>query len=144
MNLVKFRNWFFVFSLLVIIPGVIAFFLWGLKLGIDFSGGTLWEVKFVEADVSQSEITSGEIQKFLNEKTADVSSVAQTSANTVLIRMRITDEVRIAEIKAELNSTFGETSDLRLESVGAVISKELNKKAITAVALAIIAIVLYF
>ena len=143
MNLVKFRNWFFVFSLLVIIPGVIAFFTWGLKLGIDFSGGTLWEVKFVEADVSQTGINSGQMEKFLNEKGAEVSSVATTSANSVLVRMRITDEIKIAEIKAELNSTFGETSDLRLESVGAVISKELTKKAITAVALAIIAIVLY-
>src|SRR5689334_14524095 len=38
------RYLFFAISLLIIIPGVIALGIWGLKLGIDFTGGTLWEV----------------------------------------------------------------------------------------------------
>lgn len=38
------RYVFFAISLLIIIPGVIALGVWGLKLGIDFTGGTLWEV----------------------------------------------------------------------------------------------------
>ena len=40
MNIVGKRNWYFVFSLLVIIPGVISLFLWGLNLSIDFTGGS--------------------------------------------------------------------------------------------------------
>jgi preprotein translocase subunit SecF len=38
------RYLFFLISLLIIIPGVLALGVWGLKLGIDFTGGTLWEV----------------------------------------------------------------------------------------------------
>jgi preprotein translocase SecF subunit len=38
------RYLFFAISLLIIIPGVLALGVWGLKLGIDFTGGTLWEV----------------------------------------------------------------------------------------------------
>jgi preprotein translocase subunit SecF len=38
------RYIFFAISLLVIIPGVIALAVGGLRLGIDFTGGTLWEV----------------------------------------------------------------------------------------------------
>ena len=46
MNLIKYRYWDFGISLLVIIPGVIALILWGMPLGIDFTGGSLLEVKF--------------------------------------------------------------------------------------------------
>ncbi len=38
------RYIFFAISLLVIIPGILALAVWGLRLGIDFTGGTIWEV----------------------------------------------------------------------------------------------------
>ena len=54
MNLVKYKNLFFAFSLVIIIPGIFALFMWGLKVGIDFAGGTLWEVKVTKsADAPQ-------------------------------------------------------------------------------------------
>ena len=42
------RNLWFTISLLVIIPGLISLIFSGLKLGIDFTGGTLWELRFSE------------------------------------------------------------------------------------------------
>jgi len=46
MNLIKYRYWYFAISLLVIVPGVLALIIWGLPLGIDFTGGSLLEVQF--------------------------------------------------------------------------------------------------
>ena len=40
------RKLWFTISLLVIVPGFISLIFSGLKLGIDFTGGTLWEVRF--------------------------------------------------------------------------------------------------
>src|SRR5215207_882502 len=40
------RKLWFIISLAVIIPGFISLLVSGLKLGIDFTGGTLWEVQF--------------------------------------------------------------------------------------------------
>ena len=40
------RKLWFTISLLVIIPGLLSLLFSGLKLGIDFTGGTLWEVQF--------------------------------------------------------------------------------------------------
>src|SRR5688572_28480553 len=40
------RKLWFTISLVVIIPGLISLLFSGLKLGIDFTGGTLWEVRF--------------------------------------------------------------------------------------------------
>ncbi len=139
MNLIKYKNWFFALSLLVIIPGIFALFVWGLKLGIDFSGGTLWEVRFDEA----KNVDPQSFKNLLDEKGAQVSSTAATSDSSILIRMRTSDENKISELKKGIGEKYGQTKDLRLETVGPLISKELTQKAILAVSLAIVAIVLY-
>ncbi len=139
MNLIAKRKWFFAFSLMIIIPGLIALFVWGLRFGIDFAGGTLWEIKFEE----KQDVEAGIIQQLLTNEGADVSSSANTSANAVLIRMKVTDEQKITDVRGKLSSSFGKTTDSRLETVGPVISGELTKKAILAVVLSIVAIVAY-
>jgi preprotein translocase subunit SecF len=55
-DLVGKRYLFFLISLIIIIPGVISLFLFGLRLGIDFTGGTYWEVVPQNADVSTNEV----------------------------------------------------------------------------------------
>src|SRR5260370_23090674 len=45
-NLIKYRYWYFAFSLLIIVPGVIFLLAGGLKGGIDFTGGTELTFRF--------------------------------------------------------------------------------------------------
>src|SRR3989344_5124736 len=139
MNIVSKRNWFFVFSLLIIIPGVIGLATWRLRLGIDFSGGTLWEIKFEQRD----QIRPQEVQEVFSREGAEAVSTAPTGQNTVLVRMKTADEKKIEELKTNLAASFGKTTDVRLETVGPTVSKELTRKALMAVAIAILAIVLY-
>ena len=40
------RNWYFAFSALITIPGLIFIILGGLRPSIDFTGGTEWEVRY--------------------------------------------------------------------------------------------------
>ena len=42
------RNWYFAFSALITIPGLIFILLGGLKPSVDFTGGTVWQVRFAE------------------------------------------------------------------------------------------------
>ena len=97
MNIIKYRNWFFVLSLLIIIPGIIALSVWGLRLGIDFAGGTLWEMKF-----EQKSIETSQIHQVLNLEKAEVSSIAATSQNSFLVRLKVTDEAKINDLKDKL------------------------------------------
>src|SRR3989344_3515885 len=137
MNLIKYRNWFFVLSLIIIIPGLVALGIWGLKLGIDFAGGTLWEVKF------EKQANTLDVKNTLSSEGTDISSIASTSQNSILIRMKVTDESKINELKSKLGADFGQIEDIRLETVGPVISKELTRKAALAVLISILAIVAY-
>lgn len=137
MNMIKYRVWFFAFSLAIIIPGLLALYLWGLKLGIDFAGGTLWEIKFERA------VTAADVEEFIKSQNYQVSSIASSSGQSILIRTKETDENKINNLKEQIKKNFGKTEDLRLETVGPVVSKELTKKAMIAVGIAILAIVTY-
>lgn len=138
MNLIKYRNWFFALSLAVIIPGIIAFGIWHLKLGIDFAGGTLWEVKF-----EQKNVTTDNLQTFLAQKGFVVYQIAKTSQGSMQIRLKTADEAKLKEIKDSVTLRFGKSEDVRLDSIGPVISKELTNKAALAVGLSILGIVAY-
>jgi preprotein translocase SecF subunit len=57
------KKWFFAFSLLVTIPGLIFILLTplsggkeGLKFSIDYTGGTVWSIKFADANVTPDEV----------------------------------------------------------------------------------------
>jgi preprotein translocase SecF subunit len=57
------RRWFFAFSLLITIPGLIFLLLTpfsdgkaGLKFSIDYTGGTVWSIKFADPSVTADEI----------------------------------------------------------------------------------------
>lgn len=137
MNIVKYKNLFFAFSLLIIIPGIIAISLWGLKVGIDFAGGTLWEVKVAKST------DSVQVKEFLEKEGAEVSQVAPTAQDAYLVRFKTTDEEALNNLRAKVNESYGPSEDIRLETVGPTISKELAKKAVIAVLLAIVGIVVY-
>ena len=47
-NVIKKRNLWFTISSITIVVGLVFIFLGGLKLGIDFTGGTLMQVTFEE------------------------------------------------------------------------------------------------
>ncbi len=137
MNIIKYRNWFFALSLAVIIPGLIALFTWHLKLGIDFEGGTLWEIKFADPNVGPKTL-----QDYLAKNQVKVSQVAKTTSGSILLRLKVTDETKIKEIKDKIGPTLS-YEEVRLETVGPVISKELTQKAALALAISILAIVTY-
>jgi preprotein translocase subunit SecF len=140
MNLIKYRNYFFALSLLIIIPGIFAFFSWGLKVGIDFAGGTLWEIKSQDA---QKQLNAQEVKDFLSTIPTEVSQSSQAGTSSVLLRIKETDEAKIKDIKQKMNVKFGATEDVRLETVGPTISRELTQKAFLAVGVSILAIVIF-
>lgn len=137
MNIIKYRNWFFALSLAIIIPGLVAFKIWGLTLGIDFVGGTLWELKF------EKPVEVQQVRDVLTREGGEVAQAAATSQNSVLVRLKISDEDKIRDLRAKLVEPLGGFSEIRLETVGPTISRELTQKAFVAVGLSILAIVAY-
>lgn len=137
MNIMKFKIWFFLFSLLIILPGLYYLLTSGLKLGIDFTGGALIEYRF-EKNIEINDLK----QEFLKEG-IEVGSVSSTGSNTYIIRTKPIDQSKINSLKKNLNNKFGSIEERRVENVGPTIGRELEQKALIAVGLSSLAIVLY-
>lgn len=136
-NLMRYKIWYFVVSLLIILPGLYYLFSSGLKLGIDFTGGALLEYKF------EKNIDSNDLKQQISSQGIEVGQINSSLNNIYIIRTKPIDQSKISKLKLFLDEKFGKVEERRVEFVGPVIGAELSKKACIAVILASLVIVLY-
>ena len=138
MDVVKTRNIWFILSSLVLLAGVISLAVFGLNLGIDFKGGTLLEVKFLE---NKPEITA------LEELTTEIST-----GNTVVQRLGENSfSIRTVELSPEQHDTlnsrlieqYGQIEERLFNKIGPVLSREITKRAGYQLVLVIFGILVY-
>ena len=124
---------YFGISLAVLIPGLISLVLFKLKPAIDFTGGTLLEIK------SAQPIETAKFFDLAKEQHLELSSVQTSQDNTYLLRLKPIS----AEQNEELKKSLGDVEEKRFETVGPVVGKELTQKALLAIGIASLAIVVY-
>jgi preprotein translocase subunit SecF len=135
------RYWFFGLSLLVIVPGMIALLLWGLPLGIDFSGGSLLELRFPSGGTPPS--TETLVGLYADAGVAD-PIVQSVGTDGVLIRSKTMQDAVKGQIVARLKELTGaEVVVQRFESVGPAVGAEVATRAGMAVIIAALGIMLY-
>jgi preprotein translocase subunit SecF len=133
MNPIKYRKWWYLLSLIIIIPGTISLVLFGLKPSIDFTGGTLIEVEGIKEQ--------GIIEQ--NAKNAKFENIVFTKTSKGLIlKSKPISEQKQKQFKTELNKTKG-AKIIRIETVGPSISKEITRNAFISIVLASILIIVY-
>lgn len=131
------RSWWFLLSALLVLPGVTGLLLFGLKLGIDFTGGSLLEVRLQEA------ARPAQVREVLGGHGFPDSAVQTTAEGSVLVRAREMDTPTKEAIKSDLALRFGGVSELQFESIGPVVGAETARRAVLAVAIAALAILVY-
>jgi preprotein translocase subunit SecF len=136
MDIIGKRKIWYTLSAILILPGVIALFLWGLKFGIDFKGGTQLEIQFSKP------VTTDQIKTSLTSTGLNTINIIPTGDNSYLIRTENIANDKHIKITEEL-SKVGENKETSYESVGPTVSGDISRKAIIAVILAAIAIIIY-
>lgn len=138
-NVVKNRNYFFGFSLLLTILSIISIFTWKLNLSIDFRGGSNIEISLPNAEENLNKI-----REIGRESGLKIDSVRTSDNNKVIIR---TDDLSTNEHSLFIENLKSEFSDKVAEenyqTVGPVVSRDLTNKTIWSVVIASIAIILY-
>jgi len=130
-NWMKFKWLYFFISALVIIPGLVSLFIFGLRPSIDFTGGTLLEYRF------NQEISPQEINNLLQEKDYEVYSVQVSGEKNYLLRMPALEKEKALEVSNLLAEKFNdEPQEIRFEVVGPTLGRELMIKTIVAIILA--------
>lgn len=151
LDIVGRRKWYYILSLAFIIPGLIGMLFsqieYGspLKLGIDFTSGSLLELQFGQpvqpAQVQQ--VFANFNYNGLDFKDTVVTTANQLGQETILIRSKFLEEDAKAEVEKELQSKLGNFKELRFDSVGPTIGREVGQAAGYAIAAAAIAILLF-
>lgn len=158
LQIVQNRKYFYALSGLLILVSILSLIAWGLKPGIDFTGGSLMEISFAgdrpsvqEVSQSLSELDLGEIR------------IQPAGQSDFILRFKDIDEVKHQQILDTLRDSLApqigieqQTSDglvieagtdliteQRFESVGPIIGQELRQKTWLAILLAVAMIIAY-
>jgi preprotein translocase subunit SecF len=151
-SIVRLRYIWFIISLVVIIPGAVFFAMYGLKTGIDFAGGALWDLHFPTKQLS--ELNTENIADVFAKNgfegaqvqlsTVKVNGVDVTSA---VVRTKELSAVNPKDQKdavvAGLTAVYGSVEAQELQSVGPTVSAEATRSAAIAVLGACLAILIY-
>lgn len=132
MSWMKFKWLYFLLSALVIIPGIYSLVVYGLKASIDFTGGTIIELQF-----EKSEVTSEQLKEVLNEQKIEFASVQASKEKTFILRLKPVSQAEFLKINSVFKEKFNEEpKELRFETVGPILGRELLIKTVTAIILA--------
>ena len=138
------RKIWFLISLLLIIPGFICMGMRGFNFGIDFTGGTIIDLRF-EQPVTLSDVRSSLAKYDLDGSTIQLAGAESgiESSENVMIRTVDLEENQRKEVMASLTQDVGPYTVLREEKVGATIGGELITNAVLALVISWALIILY-
>ena len=137
MNIVGRRNWYFLLSLAIILPGIVSMAFLGFRLGIDFAGGDQYNLAFTQP------VQASSVQKEMD--TFNVEAIVQQAGpDGVLVTTKPLASAEETTIRADLAKKFPlDPSRSSYAQVGPTIARELVVGAGGLVVIASILIVIY-
>lgn len=143
MFIIKNRRIFYIFSAILLITSIVSLFVWKLELGIDFKGGSVIEVSYLDAkpEVSVIEKNMADLAKSISLGSYVLQPVGQ---NDYSIKSRLVTDIERQQIEnAFSNNGAIKTETKKVNSIGPLIGKEAAQKAIISIILVILCIVLF-
>lgn len=137
MQLIERRKWFYIFSSILIIAGLVSMFMQGFNWSIDFTGGSLLRYKM------DSSITADQVRNAVNEFKLVKEVSVQKSGSEFYIRTNELDQEETAKMTSSLKGKFQNVSLESAESVGATIGSELTRNALIAIGIALVLMLIY-
>jgi len=137
-DLVGKRNWFFLISAIVIIPGIISLAVFGLKPGVDFSSGTAMTLHFDKT------VELGQVRQELTNLGYDQAIVQPAGEGDFFIRLPEMSSEQTTALKDGLQTGLDTTLTISsLYTVSPIVAAGTVRNTFIAVVVAAIAILLY-
>ena len=143
-SIVKNYKRFFAVTVVFIMVGIGSMFMQSFNLGIDFTGGSIIDLKF-GSPVSVSQVRDVLKEHDLGNSVIQLGTSDSniTTSESVLIRTGILDDDARRAVMSDLTSKLGDYQILRVEQVGATVGSELVQQAALAVVLSWILMIIY-
>jgi preprotein translocase subunit SecF len=138
MNIVKSRKYWYIIALLLISVGLLSVGIKGFNTGIDYTGGSLIELRF------EQQVEISDVRAVLNDAGLPQDSrVQESEGNVIMIRTSALSQEESGALLQGLEEEFGSYDLLRNESVGPTVGKELRNKAILSLVIAFALMIVY-
>lgn len=137
MRLLNYYKHLFVLSGIILLLGVISLAVFGLKLGIDFKGGTISEIEF------QQSVDQDKIRTILDDQGIKNYQLQLAGEKGVIIRTEALEKEQHDKINEAIKTQVGEFTEKKFDSFGPVVGEELKRKAIYQLILVSLGIVIY-
>jgi len=124
-------------SAVLVIASIIAFFVQGLNVGIDFKGGTVMQIRLSEQSSTEA------IRNVLSEVGIGSGAEVQESEGDYYVRTEELTQEQMDQFMAALQETDPQAEMLSIDSVGAAIGSELTRNAIFSILIAAILMLIY-
>lgn len=135
----KHKIFYLIISGIILVPGIISLLLFGLKLDIDFTGGSLLELELEE---SVDQLGYDHINQAV-EQVYSLDSVQQSGQNQLILRGDPINNDQKQQVLSLIKERYPQAEEVRFETVGPTLGRELIIKTITGILLVASLIVLY-
>lgn len=140
LKIIQNRKYYYIVSIILFVIAVVALIAWGLKPGLDFTGGSMMELNFEKNRPHITEVV--EVVKPLNLGEVKIQTAGE---NEMLFRFKNVDQPTHQKLLDTITEKYKESNvkELRFESVGPSVGAEMANKAWIAIIVTVICIVLY-
>ena len=136
---IKYSKIYFIASGILIIASIVSVLVFGINWGIEFVGGSILKITYIE---QQSD--TQELSKNLSDLGLDNFSIRLSGERGVVVKMpEVSQEIKDRVSAILYSSDKIEKESISYESVSPVVGGESKTKSVRAVMLSVIAIVLY-
>lgn len=162
-HVIQKRKIWYIFSICVILAGIISFAIQGFNFGIDFTGGSYLKLTFYEADtgststddtatndtssssdVKGTSVSMSDLRSVVDGYVSHTPSIQYDKTNTAyIIRTDITEKTDVDKLLSSIKSEIGPFKVSQNELVGPTIGNELATKAILALSISMVLILIY-
>ena len=144
LNVIGQRKIWFISSGLLVLMAIVSLFIWGLKFGIDFTGGSILEVSYSKERPTmiavQEALTGLDLANVRLQPSGEKDYILRFEEIEETTHQNILTSLEAIEIAGVDDNTL---SELRFEAVGPIIGQELKTKALQAIVIVLIFIILY-
>lgn len=121
LNFMKHKYLYFLISLLFLAPSIFSLIFWGLKPAIDFTGGSIIEIKNNSIKIKDNK---AEIEEIIKLQQSELASIQESGKNSYILRTKEIDKNQKQRVLQALEAKYGQTEEIRFETVGPTIGKE--------------------
>lgn len=132
----KYKKIYYAFSGILAVGSIVCLFLFGLKFGIDFLGGSILEVDFEQRPENPA------IQEKIKDLNLGEVVIQPSGEKRVILRFKEVDEDTHQQIISKLNE-ISKITEKRFESIGPTIGAELRQKTIILIIISLVVLLFY-